>query len=229
MPTVRQLRDESARVTKLIRDTPFESCFPLVKGFTNLSEEMGIYGIRSMNEVLYIGKASAFRTRFRGHQALVSMFIDGIAPDEIRIVLVPISGYYEPYLLLLEKQATFALQPRYNGDKPTVDQITKLMQLRAALPPNKLAELLDFMPDPVIEGIEAFAESHGMSAAQVIELALSSFLRIDATSFAEIEQSPSPGQLKEELAIAQLQLAAVRQALSKAGIPDPSQLPELPE
>jgi hypothetical protein len=64
------------------------------------SEEMGIYGIRSAQEVLYVGKVGAFRTRFKGHQTLVSMFINGISPTDIRIVLVPISGYYESYLLL---------------------------------------------------------------------------------------------------------------------------------
>jgi hypothetical protein len=208
--------------------TPFERCFPLIKGFTNLSQEMGIYGICSAQEVLYVGKAGAFRTRFKGHQTLVSMFIDGIPPTDIRIVLVPISGYYEPYFLLLEKQVTFALQPRYNGDKPTFDQLTQLMQLRATFPPQKIADLLDLMPDRVIEGIEGYAQAQGMSVVQVIELALSSFLHVDATSFGEIEHYPSPGQVKEELAIAQLQLAAARQALAEAGLPDPSLLPELP-
>lgn len=227
MPSISQLKAEVDRLLKLIRHTPFEDCLPLERGFQNLPNTAGVYALRTVSEILYVGKAGDFRTRFKGHQTLNTIYIDKIRPEDLRILLVPLSAYYYPHLLLLERQMTFVLRPRYNSSMPAVDQIQKLMQLRQSPPSSGVQDLLRFMPDPVVEAVEQFAEANRISVPQAVEFAFASFLNVEATSFGEVVDGlQTPGATKEENAILKLKLKATRKALAEAGLPDPSDIPE---
>lgn len=225
MPSIPQLKAEVSRLLKLIQQTPFDECLPLERGFQNLPNTAGVYALRTVSEVLYVGKAGDFRTRFKNHQALSSIYIDKIPPEAVRILLMPLSAYYYPHMLLLERQVTFVLRPSYNSSIPPVDEIEKLMQLRQSPPSSGVQDLLRFMPDPVIEAVEQFAEANRISVPQAVEFAFASFLNVEATSFGEaVDSLQSPGATKEENAILKLKLEATRKALAEAGLPDPSDI-----
>ncbi|MGV0029338.1 hypothetical protein [Phormidesmis priestleyi] len=67
MPSSERVSKEVSRILRVLR-TQFEDCLPLEKGYKNLSFGAGIYGLKSRTELLYVGMASAFRTRFQtGH------------------------------------------------------------------------------------------------------------------------------------------------------------------
>jgi hypothetical protein len=224
MPTIRQLKAECDRVTILLTRTPFSKALPLSTDFKGLTHDTGIYVLISENqEILYCGKANSFKTRFKsGHQTLVTLFISGVAPTSVRIICAPIKAYYVPYLLSIEKQVIFDLKPRYNSNIPSSDEVNRLMQLKTSPPSGHLETLLGYLPDPIVEGIEAYAESHNFSVPQVLELALAGFLDLDAVSFGEISGIETPGQIKERMAIQEIQIKALRAVLEQAGIPDPT-------
>ena len=113
MPSVERVEKEIHRILKIIQSAQFESCLPLEKGYKNLTFHAGIYALKSEgNEILYIGKASAFRTRFQnGHQALNQMFLDGWSAQSVRVVAVHITARYLDALLTIEKGLIFAAQP----------------------------------------------------------------------------------------------------------------------
>jgi hypothetical protein len=224
MPTIKQLRTECDRIIRLLNRTPFDKAIPLSTDFAGLTHDTGIYALKAEDgEILYCGKANSFRVRFKsGHQTLVTLFIRGVAPTSVRIICVPITAYYVPYLLSIEKQVIFTFQPRYNSNIPSIDEVDRLMQLKSSPPSGHLESLLGYLPDPVVEALEAYAESHNFSVAQVMELAIAGFLDLDAVSFGEISEMDTPGQLKERMAIQEVQLNALRAALVKANIPDPT-------
>ena len=92
-----------------------------------------------------------------------------------------------------------------------------------------IADAVQPLLETVIKGIEDSAITHGCTVDQLIEKTLAAFLNVDATAFKAIGDYPTAGQVKEELAIVKLQLAAAQKALQATGQHDPSLLPELPE
>jgi hypothetical protein len=68
-----------------ILQADFEDCWPLVKRFSNLPMDAGIYALRSRAEILYIGK-----THGRGLTMLTSSATSALqfeVPDQVRSAL----------------------------------------------------------------------------------------------------------------------------------------------
>ena len=208
MPSVERVKKEIHRILKIIQSAQFESCLPLEKGYKNLTFHAGIYALKSEgNEILYIGKASAFRTRFQnGHQALNQMFLDGWSAQSVRVVAVPITARYLDALLTIEKGLIFAAQPSYNRRIP-ISEVAAMQQLQPST--GRLAEILRFLPDAVVDALEDHADTYGLSDAQVLELAIVQFLDLNAVTFGEIEHFKGMGALREENAILKAQLKAL--------------------
>jgi hypothetical protein len=114
MPSSDRIKKETQRILKLIQHTPFEQCKPVERGFANLSFGSGLYAIKSNTEVvLYVGIASAFRTRFQnGHQGVQAMLIEGISPQSIRILTIPLTVRYLDYMLDMERWILYVLKPQ---------------------------------------------------------------------------------------------------------------------
>jgi hypothetical protein len=211
MPSLKRINNECNRILKIIQNKKFADCLVLERGFKNLSFETGIYAMKSDDDtVLYVGKASAFRTRFQaGHQTLNDLFIDGINPQSIRLVTVPTSIRYLDSLLIIEKWIIFLMRPKYNRQIP-YGEVTAVQQL---IPPTTghLKDVLNYLPDAVVEALEDHADAYGMTDAQVLELAIAQFLDLEAVSFGEIEKFKGLGTLKEENAILKARLKALGQ------------------
>lgn len=209
MPSLNRIKRETARISRLLETTLFSECLPLEKGFKNLSFHAGIYALKSVeNEILYVGKASAFRTRFQnGHHILNQMFLDGLAPENVRVVTIPVTARYLDSLLAIEKGLTFALQPRYNSRIPLSE--VSAMQQAKSITSGHIKDILRYLPDPVVEALEDHADAYGLTDSQVLELAIAQFLNLDAVSFGEIEQFKGLGALKEENAILRAKLKAL--------------------
>jgi hypothetical protein len=217
MPSSNRIKRETERILKIFQKTKFDDCLPLERGYSNLSFGTGIYAIKSGDVVLYVGKANAFRTRFQsGHQTLIAMFLDGLSPSAIRIVTVPITARYADSLLDLEKRIIFALQPQYNKRIPSYDEVLA-MQLRQPTT-GHLKNVLDYLPDPVVEALEDHADTYGLTDAQVIEMAIANLLDLETTSLGDLKNLETLAQLKERVAM----LEAV---IRKNGLT----IPDLPE
>ncbi|MBW4523337.1 MAG: GIY-YIG nuclease family protein [Scytolyngbya sp. HA4215-MV1] len=217
MPSSDRIKREADRILRIIQKTKFDAALPLERGYSNLSFAAGIYAIKSGDEILYIGKANAFRTRFQsGHQTLIAIMLDGLSPSAIRIVTVPTSARYADFLLDLEKRILFALQPKYNKYIPSLDAILA-MQLREPTS-GHIKNVLNYLPDPVVDALEDHADTYGLTDAQVIELAIANLLDLETTSLNELKNLETLAQLKERVAM----LEAV---IRKNGLT----VPELPE
>jgi hypothetical protein len=53
----------------------------------------------------------------------------------------------------------------------------------------------------VVDAIEDYADSHGMSNMQVLELAIAGFLNLESVNFEGVGQLESVGAMKERIAI----------------------------
>jgi excinuclease UvrABC nuclease subunit len=104
-----------------ILQADFEDCYPLIKRFSNLPMDAGIYALRARDEILYIGKASNIRTRFQaGHKCLSDSLIDERMARDLRIAaasVVPIELARE--LDRIEGRLLLLLWPPYNVLYPT--------------------------------------------------------------------------------------------------------------
>jgi excinuclease UvrABC nuclease subunit len=84
------IQAEVDRVLLILR-ADFEDCHPLVKRFSNLPRDAGIYALRGRGQILYIGKAGNIRTRFQsGHRCLSDALIEGRRAEDLRIAAVAI-------------------------------------------------------------------------------------------------------------------------------------------
>lgn len=220
MPSRDRLSQETDRILRIINQTSFEDCLLLERNYKNLSFGTGIYAIRSADDILYVGQANAFRTRFQsGHQALLKMLVDGLPPLSLRILTIALSSRYADRMLEIEKRIIFALRPQYNVRIPTLDEVSG-MQLREPTT-GHLKEVLNYLPDPVVDALEDHADTYGLTDAQVIELAIANLLDLNTTSLGDLRQLETLAQLKEQVAILQTQL----QAAQAQGFT----VPELPE
>lgn len=210
MPSRERLQKEATRVIRLLQSTPFEQCTTIEKGFANLSFQAGIYAIKSDEaEILYVGMTSAFRTRFQnGHQALLKILISGVPAVRLRILPIPIDGRYVDYLLQLEKQAIFAIQPRYNVRMPSSQEIARMVATTTTPTTGQLSEVLQYLPEPIVNALEDHADTYGLSDNQVLEMAIAQFLDLDVTSFDALPQLKGLAALKAENEILKLRLEA---------------------
>ncbi|NJN48565.1 MAG: GIY-YIG nuclease family protein [Alkalinema sp. RL_2_19] len=99
----------------------FEDCYPLMKRFSNLPMDAGIYALRDRAAILYIGKTSNIRTRFQsGHKCLSDSLIDERMARDLRIAaapVVPIELVRE--LERIEGRLLLLVRPPYNVLYPT--------------------------------------------------------------------------------------------------------------
>jgi excinuclease UvrABC nuclease subunit len=104
-----------------ILQADFEDCHPLIKRFSNLPMDAGIYALRERAEILYIGKTSNIRTRFQaGHKCLSDSLIDQRLARDLRIAaaaVVPPELVRE--LERIEGRLLLLVRPAYNVLYPT--------------------------------------------------------------------------------------------------------------
>jgi excinuclease UvrABC nuclease subunit len=104
-----------------ILQADFEDCYPLIKRFSNLPMDAGIYALRDQAEILYIGKTSNIRTRFQaGHKCLSDSLIDERMARDLRIAaasVVPVELARE--LERIEGRLLLLVRPAYNVLYPT--------------------------------------------------------------------------------------------------------------
>lgn len=214
MPSSDRVSKEVSRILRVLQGTQFEDCLPLEKGYKNLSFATGIYGLKSSTELLYVGMASAFRTRFQtGHQTLAKMFLDGLNSADIRVVTAPITVRYLNHLSDIEDTILFALRPKYNERIPSVEKMAK-MKLKETTS-GHLTQVLKFLPDPIVEALEDHADTYGLSDLQVLELAIAQFLDLDSVSFGDREQYKGLGAVLEQNAILKAKLKALGQEVEE--------------
>jgi hypothetical protein len=72
---------------------------------------------------------------------------------------------------------------------------------------SALKDILNHLPTNIREALEEYSLASEMPIEFVIEMAIASFLDLDSTTFADCHPA-SPGQMREQIEILQLQLAA---------------------
>jgi len=221
MPSGARLKEEATRIIKVFQRAKFSEALPLKRRFEGLTNDSGLYAILSEeNEILYVGMANSYLTRFRnGHQALTAMFIDGRGAESMRILTIPLRGRWLDDMLKLEKQVLFALKPPYNTRVPSFQEISA-MQAQTPVQPTSghIKDILKYLPGNVVDALEDYADSHGMSDMQVLELAIAGFLNLESVNFDGVGEFESVGALKERVAI-------LETVIQKNGL----SVPELPE
>jgi excinuclease UvrABC nuclease subunit len=84
------IQTEVARILPILQ-ADFQVCYPLIKRFSNLPMDAGIYALRTPEQILYIGKTSNIRTRFQaGHKCLSDALIDERIARDLRIAAAPV-------------------------------------------------------------------------------------------------------------------------------------------
>jgi hypothetical protein len=81
-----------------------------------------------------------------------------------------------------------------------------------------LKDVLNYLPDPVVEAVEDHADTYGLTDAQVIELAIANLLDLDTITLGDLKNLETLAQLKERVAI-------LEEVIRKNGL----SVPELPE
>jgi hypothetical protein len=195
MPSLKAQNQEIERMRRIIKNTPFAQCLPIAPRYANLSAQAGIYAIKSaQEEVLYIGKASRYRTRFQnGHQALLAILVDGCAAIDVRILLVPTTERFVEDLLALERILIVAFDPRYNVRKPDPVKVMTMLNVKALVSPGRIKELLQTLPEIVVEQLESHADTYGVSEEKVLERAITFFLDPDAIVFSDLDRDRFKG------------------------------------
>jgi hypothetical protein len=110
------LREEAARLLRVLVETPFQECHVLSREFRELPNCTGLYAIKHQTQgVLYIGKSGNIRSRLRGgHKALGWAFIDRLDPDDVRIAVARLSFPWARLSLQLEQVVLRQVRPPYN-------------------------------------------------------------------------------------------------------------------
>jgi hypothetical protein len=195
MPSIKAFNEEVERIRRLFKNTPFDQCLELAPPYRNLSFKAGPYALKSdKGRVLYVGKASSYRTRFQGgHHALLRMLMRGLTIDEIRVVLAPVTERFVDDIEMLERHLIVAFDPVYNIYKPDLLEVVMMVQTRAHVSPGRLRELIQTLPDPVVEQLEAHADQYGLSEERIVERAIAFFLDHDAVDFGDIQADKMKG------------------------------------
>ena len=101
---------------------PFEQCAPITRDFKTMTANASIYAVRHQDlGLLYIGKTSYTRERFRGgHKAFLWSWLDYYKPDDVRIFIYPLDSIQLQTLSSqLEAIIISATNPPYNVRYPT--------------------------------------------------------------------------------------------------------------
>jgi hypothetical protein len=72
---------------------------------------------------------------------------------------------------------------------------------------SALKDILNHLSINIREALEEYAIASEMPIEFVVEMAIASFLDLDSTTFADC-RTDSPGQMREQIEILQIQLAA---------------------
>ncbi len=114
-PSDHAINAEVARILEVLRDD-FETCHRLIKRSSNLPQAEGIYALRRLGQILYIGKSANIRMRFQGgHKALSYALIDGYAAHELRIAVAPLTNkIFATELDTIEGRLLLLVRPPYN-------------------------------------------------------------------------------------------------------------------
>jgi hypothetical protein len=231
MPSLKAFNQEVDRIRQLFKRTPFDRCLEIEPPYRNLTFQAGLYALKShQGEVLYVGKTSAYRTRFQqGHHALLRMLMRGIPVRDIRIMLAPVTERFVDDIEMLERHLIVAFDPVYNVYKPDLLEVVMMVQTQSKVSPGRLKELIQTLPDPIVEQIEAHADQYGLSEERIVERAIAFFLDHDAVDFTDIQPDKlkSLGTLAEENIVLtdenqflKDQLAAMKQRLRAMGETD---------
>jgi excinuclease UvrABC nuclease subunit len=110
-----EINAEAARILPILQ-ADFATCYPLIRRFSNLPLDPGIYALRRFDQILYIGKAANIRTRFQaGHKCLSDALIDGYVASDLRIAAAPVGGEsLVRELVRIEHRLLLAVRPPYN-------------------------------------------------------------------------------------------------------------------
>jgi hypothetical protein len=74
---------------------------------------------------------------------------------------------------------------------------------------SALKDILNHLPPNIKEALEEYSIASEMPIEFVVEMAIAFFLDLDSTTFAEC-RTDSPGQLREQIEILKIQLAAAQ-------------------
>ena len=110
-----EINAEAERILPLLW-ADFATCHVLIRRFSNLPLDPGIYALRRLDQILYIGKAANIRTRFQaGHKCLSDALIDGYAAPDLRIAAAPvIDAALVRALVKIESRLLLTVRPPYN-------------------------------------------------------------------------------------------------------------------
>jgi hypothetical protein len=110
------LREEAARLLRVLVETPLQECYALSREFRELPNCTGLYAIKHQTQgVLYIGQSGNIRSRLRGgYKALGWAFIDRLDPDDVRIAVARLSFSWARLSLQLEQVVLRQVRPPYN-------------------------------------------------------------------------------------------------------------------
>jgi hypothetical protein len=115
----KQIRKEALKCSRFFNRVSFNDCFSLAVGFPDVPKVPAIYAIKTQSEILYVGQSTNVWKRFKnGHSTLMDILIDGYAPADLRIAVMPISPFLIPHLKAIEDRVIFAFRPPYNGYIP---------------------------------------------------------------------------------------------------------------
>jgi hypothetical protein len=79
---------------------------------------------------------------------------------------------------------------------------------------SALKDIPNYLPTHIREALEEYAIASEMPIEFVIEMAIATFLDLDSTIFGDCRPE-SPGQMKEQIEILQIQLAAAEGKLPR--------------
>jgi hypothetical protein len=213
------IEDEARRCRRVLEQTPFKKCFPLEQNFSSLPIASGLYAVKSREEeILYIGKTSNVRGRFQtGHQGLMRAFIDGWSVDDLRIAVVRFGKVFIPFLEDIEARILLALQPVYNRDIPTRQDVNAGMTVAKPLSNVVKRRVIDYLPLYVVERIREYGAENDLNEDEVVELAIAHFFDMESLSFEGCDFE-SPGEMKERIAILEAQLEAAQRNPKEADL-----------
>lgn len=83
---------------------------------------------------------------------------------------------------------------------------------------ESIQDILNDLPDPVVDALEHHVDTYGLTDAQVIEMAIANLLDLDTTNLGDLKKLETLAQLKERVAI-------LEEVIRKNGLT----MPELPE
>lgn len=119
-----ELEAQASAILDSLVSTPFNQCISISRAFKNLTASASIYAVRHRQlGLLYVGKTRYSRERFRdGHKAFLWSWLDHYNPEDIRLLLHPLT-FIELQTLSssLEAMIIAAAKPPYNARYPLRD------------------------------------------------------------------------------------------------------------